>query len=74
MIRIPIELLEEVMYFLNDWIRLLGYGREHARLARLVWNFFKAGVFETIRLEKYYYIARVIENFRRIERIEKEKG
>jgi hypothetical protein len=74
MIKIPLELMKEILYFINDWIRIMGFGREHARLARLVWNLFKQGVFNNIELAKFYYVRGVVENFQRIERIENEKS
>jgi hypothetical protein len=69
MIKIPLELMKEILYFINDWIRIMGFGREHARLARLVWGLYKAGSLP-VNLTGFYYINQVIQNFERIERIE----
>jgi len=61
MYRITQELVDEISYFINDWLRLMGFGREYARLANLVMKLSRLGVkFDS----KYYYIHQVVRNWR----------
>lgn len=71
MVKIPVELFLEIAYFLNDWLRLMGFGAEYRRLSRLVWKMYKADCFKCLILDKYYYINGVVKEFKRLERIEK---
>ena len=72
MVRIPRVLWKEILYFLNDWLRLMGYGGEHRKLSMLIWNLYKARVIERDEITSHYYIHSVIKEFERFERIENE--
>ena len=48
--------MEKIAYFINDWLQLMGYGREYAKLLGLVRELRLTG----FDFSKYYYINRVI--------------
>lgn len=50
--------LNELCYFINDWLRLMGYGREYNRLALFSRDLKKS--YPKFDFSKYYYINRIL--------------
>ena len=72
-IKIKLETFLEILYFINDWLRLMGYGGEFYKLSRLVKSLAEQGVFSKVETEKFYYVKRVLEEFNRVNRMERNK-
>lgn len=75
MIRVPVGMMKEILYFLNEWLRIMSLGGqspEYRRLSRLVWSLYKVGCLPTT-LREYPQINYAVQNFERIERIENQK-
>lgn len=70
-IKIKLSTFLEILYFINDWLRLMGFGGEYRKLSSIVRQLREQNCFDSIsqhELNKFYYIHKVVREFNKLDK------